>query len=68
MMLGKKPLIMINYFKNIASKFNSIKKVKGRGLMLGLEFAYNVSELRCFVVVVLIHLPSECAHIYVYHY
>ncbi len=39
-----------NYFKNIASKFNSIKKVKGRGLMLGLEFAYNVSELRSKLV------------------
>ena len=48
--IQKKATELENYFKNIASKFNSIKKVKGRGLMLGLEFAYNVSELRSKLV------------------
>ena len=48
--IQKKAIELENYFKNIASKFNSIKKVKGRGLMLGLEFAYNVSELRSKLV------------------
>ena len=48
--IQKKAKELENYFKNIASKFNSIKKVKGRGLMLGLEFAYNVSELRSKLV------------------
>ena len=48
--IQKKATELENYFKNIASKFNSIKKVKGRGLMLGLEFSYNVSELRSKLV------------------
>ena len=48
--IQKKAIELEDYFKNIASKFNSIKKVKGRGLMLGLEFAYNVSELRSKLV------------------
>ena len=48
--IQKKAIELENYFKNIASKFNSIKKVKGKGLMLGLEFAYNVSELRSKLV------------------
>ncbi|GMN09913.1 aminotransferase class III-fold pyridoxal phosphate-dependent enzyme [Croceitalea sp. MTPC9] len=34
------------YFRAIAKTIPQIKKVKGRGLMLGLEFNYEVSELR----------------------
>ena len=46
----KKAIELESYFKNIASKFNSIKKVKGRGLMLGIEFDFDVSELRSKLV------------------
>ena len=35
-----------DYFINEAKKINKIKYVKGRGLMLGLEFDFEVSELR----------------------
>ena len=34
------------YFKNKLSKIKSIKKIKGRGLMLGLEFDFDVKDLR----------------------
>lgn len=34
------------YFKEKATKFLKIKNVKGRGLMLGLEFNFEVNELR----------------------
>ena len=34
------------YFKNKLSKIKSIKKIKGRGLMLGLEFDFDAGELR----------------------
>ena len=34
------------YFKKCAAKIPQVKKVKGRGLMLGLEFDFEVSELR----------------------
>ncbi len=34
------------YFKNKAIEIQAITKVKGRGLMLGLEFDFEVSELR----------------------
>ena len=34
------------YFKEKFSKINSIKKIKGRGLMLGLEFDFEVQNLR----------------------
>jgi len=34
------------YFKNKLSKIKSIKKIKGRGLMLGIEFYFDVKELR----------------------
>tara|TARA_B100000768_G_C11277225_1_gene376557 strand:+ start:1095 stop:2222 length:1128 start_codon:yes stop_codon:yes gene_type:complete len=34
------------YFKNKLSTIKSIKKIKGRGLMLGLEFDFDVKELR----------------------
>ena len=34
------------YFKNKLSKIKSIKKIKGRGLMLGLEFDFDTKELR----------------------
>jgi acetylornithine aminotransferase len=35
-----------NYFREKISKIDSIKKIKGRGLMLGLEFEFEVEELR----------------------
>ena len=35
-----------DYFINEAKKINKIKNVKGRGLMLGLEFDFEVAELR----------------------
>jgi len=35
-----------NYFREKISKIDSIKKIKGRGLMLGLEFDFEISELR----------------------
>ncbi|MEO0571414.1 MAG: aminotransferase class III-fold pyridoxal phosphate-dependent enzyme [Bacteroidota bacterium] len=35
-----------DYFREKASKVPKIKKVKGCGLMLGLEFGFQVSELR----------------------
>ncbi|WP_343488019.1 aminotransferase class III-fold pyridoxal phosphate-dependent enzyme [Allomuricauda sp. d1] len=35
-----------SYFREKAKEIPSIKKVKGRGLMLGLEFGTEVSELR----------------------
>lgn len=34
------------YFMDAATKIPQIKKVKGRGLMLGLEFDFPISELR----------------------
>ena len=34
------------YFKEIAKTIPQVKKVKGRGLMLGLEFDFEVAELR----------------------
>lgn len=35
-----------NYFREKISKIDSIKKIKGRGLMLGLEFEFEAAELR----------------------
>ena len=35
-----------DYFINEAKKIDKIKNVKGRGLMLGLEFDFEVAELR----------------------
>jgi len=37
---------MGNYFIDFAKKISSVKKVKGRGLMLGLEFDFPVGPLR----------------------
>jgi acetylornithine/N-succinyldiaminopimelate aminotransferase len=34
------------YFKKLAAEIPQVKKIKGRGLMLGLEFDFEVSELR----------------------
>lgn len=34
------------YFKEKASEIPQVKKIKGRGLMLGLEFEHEVSDLR----------------------
>jgi acetylornithine aminotransferase len=35
-----------HYFRACAAEIPQVKKVKGRGLMLGLEFNYDVAELR----------------------
>ncbi len=35
-----------SYFKELAAQIPHVKKVKGRGLMLGLEFDFEISELR----------------------
>ena len=35
-----------NYFREKISLIKSVKKIKGRGLMLGLEFDFEASELR----------------------
>tara|TARA_R110002049_G_scaffold26248_2_gene91564 strand:+ start:884 stop:2011 length:1128 start_codon:yes stop_codon:yes gene_type:complete len=37
---------MSEYFVSIAMTIPQVKKIKGRGLMLGLEFDFEVSELR----------------------
>ena len=37
---------MSDYFMKIAQKISQIKKIKGRGLMLGLEFDFEVGDLR----------------------
>ena len=34
------------YFKEKISTIKSVKKIKGRGLMLGLEFNFEAAELR----------------------
>lgn len=34
------------YFKECAQKFPQVKRIKGKGLMLGLEFDFEVAELR----------------------
>jgi acetylornithine aminotransferase len=34
------------YFKELAAQLPQVKNVKGRGLMLGLEFDFEISELR----------------------
>ena len=35
-----------SYFRTKISKIDSVKKIKGRGLMLGLEFDFEATELR----------------------
>lgn len=37
---------LYEYFKSKAAKIPEVKRVKGRGLMLGLEFDFDVSDLR----------------------
>ena len=37
---------MAAYFIKIAKTIPEVKQIKGRGLMLGLEFNFEVSELR----------------------
>jgi len=44
--LKNKIIELEKYFRKKAQKFSSIKKIKGRGLMLGIEFPYEVKELR----------------------
>ena len=44
--LKNKIIELEKYFRKKAEKISSIKKIKGRGLMLGLEFQYEVKELR----------------------
>lgn len=34
------------YFRGLAAEISQIKKVKGRGLMLGLEFEFEIADLR----------------------
>ena len=38
--------MMSNYFIDKANKIPQVKSIKGRGLMLGLEFGFEVAELR----------------------
>jgi acetylornithine aminotransferase len=38
--------LIFNYFKKEAQSIPHLKAVKGRGLMLGLEFDFPISELR----------------------
>ncbi len=38
--------MMSNYFIDKANKIPQVKSIKGRGLMLGLEFEFEVAELR----------------------
>ncbi|WP_298532878.1 aminotransferase class III-fold pyridoxal phosphate-dependent enzyme [uncultured Algibacter sp.] len=38
--------VMSDYFMKLAKTIPQIKKIKGRGLMLGLEFDFEVGELR----------------------
>ena len=44
--LIEKANLMGEYFMSIATQIPGVKQVKGRGLMLGLEFDYEVGELR----------------------
>ncbi len=44
--LQKNALKIGEYFKSKLEKIKKIIKIKGRGLMLGIEFDFNVSELR----------------------
>lgn len=44
-LMGQVSLVS-EYFKNRAASIKQVKAVKGRGLMLGLEFDFPVSELR----------------------
>jgi len=44
--LQEKTKTLEAYFREKASEISKIKKVKGRGLMLGLEFDFEVSGLR----------------------
>ncbi|NNG10350.1 MAG: aminotransferase class III-fold pyridoxal phosphate-dependent enzyme, partial [Arenibacter sp.] len=37
---------LFNYFKEKAASIPQVKRVKGMGLMLGLEFDFEVAELR----------------------
>lgn len=44
--LMQNALKMEDYFRDKAKGLNHLKSVKGRGLMLGLEFDFPISELR----------------------
>ena len=44
--LIEKANLMGEYFMSIATQIPGVQQVKGRGLMLGLEFDYEVGELR----------------------
>lgn len=44
--LMENALKMESYFKTKAKEIPSVKNVKGRGLMLGLEFGFEIAELR----------------------
>lgn len=44
--LQEKTKSLETYFRSKANSLSKIKKIKGRGLMLGLEFDFKVSEIR----------------------
>jgi len=44
--LQEKTKFLEEYFRSKAAAFPQIKKIKGRGLMLGIEFDFEVAELR----------------------
>ncbi|MDA9576784.1 aminotransferase class III-fold pyridoxal phosphate-dependent enzyme [Flavobacteriaceae bacterium] len=44
--LQEKTITLEHYFKEKAKGITGIKKIKGRGLMLGLEFDFEVAKLR----------------------
>ena len=44
--LQEKTKFLEEYFRSKAVAFPQIKKIKGRGLMLGIEFDFEVAELR----------------------
>ena len=44
--LKNKIIELETYFRKKAKRISSIKKIKGRGLMLGIEFPFEVKELR----------------------
>ena len=54
--LQEKTKVLESYFISRAKKLPHISKIKGRGLMLGLEFDFEVSALRKELILSLIHI------------
>ena len=44
--LQARTLVLEAYFREKAAAFPEIKKIKGRGLMLGVEFDFEIATLR----------------------